>query len=414
MIGVTGERDAAKPTARGRPGDAQGVLSPHGLLAGLLDWLAAAAARRPEPRLLFGELCERLCGLGLPLWRSAVQLEGLHPLYYGYCLHWTRGQEAFELMRSHEFAASDEFRLSPYMASLRAGGSYRDRLETDPTPELPLLARLKAEGYTDFLAEIIRTPDPMPPGITWATRRPGGFAAAEVEALRALAPHFGPAFGWGAERQKTDAVLRTYLGTGPAREVTSGHVRRGDLRRIEAVVLLTDLRGFSDKLVAWPEGEVIEALGGYFEAVAEAVAAHGGDVLKLMGDGVLAVFPLQGSATREQLCAGALAAVSRAREAVAALNERRALAGRPPLEFVAVLHLGPLAYGNVGARERLDFTVLGPAVNVASRLEALAKGLGERTLLTAEVAAHAPGPTRGLGSFALRGLPGEWAVHAVD
>src|SRR5690349_16383182 len=133
-----------------------------------------------------------------------------------------------------------------------------------------------------------------------------------------------------------------------------------------------------------------------------------------MGDGVLAVFTLGDGATREAVCAGAVAAVGRAREAVAALNARRAAAGRAALEFVAVLHLGPLAYGDVGARERLDFTVLGPAVNVASRLEALAKRLGERALLTAEVAAHARGPTRGLGLFALRGLPGEWAVHAVD
>jgi adenylate cyclase len=407
VVGV----DPVEWSTTGRTKD---VLSPRAPLAGLLDWLVVTAATRPEPRHLFGELCERLCGLGLPLWRSAVQLEGLHPLYYGYCLHWTRGQPAFELLRSHAFAASEEFRLSPYMASLRAGGSYRSRLEADPAPELPLLARLKAEGYTDFLAEIIRTPDPMLPGVTWATKRPAGFTAAEVEALRALAPHLGPALGWGAERQKIDAVLRTYLGAGPAREVAAGHVRRGDLRRIEAVVLLTDLRGFSDKLIAWPEGELIEALGGYFEAVADAVAAHGGDVLKLIGDGVLAVFPLQGGATREEVCVGALVAAGQARDAVADLNGRRTRLGQPPLDFVAVLHLGPLAYGNVGARERLDFTVLGPAVNVTSRLEALAKRIGEKTLLTAEVAAHAPRPTRRLGSFALRGLPGEWVVHAVD
>jgi adenylate cyclase len=124
-------------------------------------------------------------------------------------------------------------------------------------------------------------------------------------------------------------------------------------------------------------------------------------VLKLIGDGVLAVFPLQGGATREDVCVGALAAAGRARGAVANLNGRRARLGQPPLDFVAVLHLGPLAYGNVGARERLEFTVLGPAVNVTSRLEALAKRIGEKTLLTAEVAAHAPRPTRRLGSFAL-------------
>lgn len=390
------------------------MKNPRVALGGLLDWLVVAAGERPEPRVLFGALCERLLGLGIPLARSAIQLEGLHPLYYGYCLHWTLGQPASELLRSHTFAASEEFRQSPYMASLRAGGSYRDHLETTDRPALPLIAGLKAQGYTDFMAEIIPTPDAMPPGITWATREPGGFSEAQLTLLRALVPHLGPVFGWGAERQKTDAVLRTYLGAGPAREVTTGRVRRGDLRRIEAVVLLTDLRGFSQKLATWPETEVLEALGAYFELVTDAVTEHGGDVLKLIGDGVLAVFPINGDSTSAACCVAALAAVDQARRMLARLNAGRTTAGKSSLEFVAALHLGALAYGNVGARERLDFTVLGPAANVASRLEALAKQLGEPTLLTAEIAAHLPRATRGLGVHALRGLPGVWSIHAID
>ena len=156
---------------------------------------------------LFGRLCEALRGVGLPLARSALQLENLHPVYYGYCLHWELGGPARVVERSRTFGASEEFRQSPYMASL-THGSWRWRAG-DGDPELPLVRNLAATGVTDFMAEIIGATGTLPPGITWASRAPGGFSDNDAAFLRTLGPLLVPLFGLGAERRKLDAVLRT-------------------------------------------------------------------------------------------------------------------------------------------------------------------------------------------------------------
>ena len=355
------------------------------LLAGLVE-VANAGCADVE---LFERMCAGVRDAGVPLVRSALQMENLHPVYYGYCLHWQEGGTAHLLERSRTFGASEEFKLSPYMASLTRG-SWRWRRADGAQPELPLVRALAETGITDFMAEIIGAAGTLPPGVTWATRAPGGFVDADAALLRALGPHLVPLFGVGAERRKLDAVLRTYLGTAPGREVLGGHIQRGDVRRLDAIVLLTDLRGFTAMTASASEAELLATLDGYFEVIADAVRSQGGEVLKFIGDGVLSVFPVE---------AGRLA--ERARGAVAAARAAQAAGGAP---FTAVLSSGPVAYGNIGARERLDFTVIGPAVNLASRIEAVAKRLGEPLVATAVVAAAAGAPGRSLGRHELRGM----------
>jgi adenylate cyclase len=347
-----------------------------------LAGLVRAANAGASDEFLFTMLCEGVVATTVPLARSALQMENLHPVYYGYCLHWQAGGSAQIIERSRAFGASEEFRQSPYMASLPSG-SWRWRPEDGP-PALPLVRDLAGSGVTDFMAEIIGADGTLPPGITWATRASGGFSADDAAFLRALGPLLVPLFGWRAERRKLDAVLRTYLGAAPGREVLRGQIRRGDVRRLEAVVLLTDLRGFTALADVAPETELLRALDRYFETVADAVHAGGGEVLKFIGDGVLAVFPADA-----------------ARAAVAAA--RRALADNEG-QITAVLTSGSVAYGNIGARERVDFTVIGPAVNLASRLEAVAKRLGEQIVATAAVAAAAGEAGRAIGSHPIRGV----------
>ena len=348
----------------------------------LLADLTRAAVGGAGDELLFARMCEAVVASGVPLARSALQMENLHPVYYGYCLHWQAGGPGRVLERSRAFGASEEFRQSPYMASLPLG-SWRWRWE-DGTPGLPLVRELAGSGVTDFMAEIIAAEGTLPPGITWATRAAGGFRAEDAAFLRRLGPLLVPVFGWRAEHRKLDAVLRTYLGAAPGREVLNGQIRRGDVRQLEAIVLLTDLRGFTALSAAVPERELLRALDGYFEAVADAVYAGGGEVLKFIGDGVLAVFPVD----------GARAAVAAARRALAAQDGR----------ITAVLTSGTVSYGNIGARERLDFTVIGPAVNLASRIEAVAKGLDEPIVATSAVATAAGEAGRPLGSHEIRGV----------
>ena len=358
----------------------EGLLDPR--LLGLLVPLVRSANAGEADDALFGRMCEALCRAGVSLTRSALQLESLHPVYYGYCLHWEAGGPARVVERSRAFGESEDFRRSPYMASLTRGG-WRWRAE-DGAPRLPLVQQLAAGGVTDFMAEIIGAVGTLPPGITWATRAPGGFSTADVAFLRALGPLLVPLFGLGAERRKLDAVLRTYLGAAPGRAVLSGQVERGDVRRLEAVVLLTDLRGFTALTATAGEAELLATLDHYFETVADAVHAAGGEVLKFIGDGVLSVFPLEQAAA-----------------AVAAARSALAQAGPP---FTAVLTAGPVAYGNIGARERLDFTVIGAAVNFASRIEVVAKRLGEPLVASAGVAAAAGASGRSLGRHELRGV----------
>ena len=378
-----------------------------GRLSSLRTWLFrdAYAYAIEDGAQLFDGLCRQLVRVGVPLARAAIQLDDLHPLYYGHCYHWYQdGGPAFELPRSFEFFASEEFRRSPYQASRDAGGWFRCRLDDGSSTDLPLLHRLRNEGYTDFASLLIPSTAILPPGASFATKRPGGFVSVDLDLLRALTLYLGPPFELRSQRDKTTAVLQTYLGAGPAREVVEGRVKRGDVRRIEAVVLLADLRGFSAKATAWAESELLGALGGYFEIVVDAVRGADGEVLKFLGDGIPATFPIETDDAAPR-CQDALAAAAEVRRGLAVLNDARAARDATPLETVVALHAGHLAYGNIGARERLDFTVIGPAVNVVSRLEARAKELGEPVLLTGTVAQRlAPDLTRSLGHHALRGM----------
>jgi adenylate cyclase len=249
-------------------------------------------------------------------------------------------------------------------------------LEGAAEPDLPLLSQLKQRGATDFLAEVIQTGASFPPGVSWATRQAGGFSEPDAALLKALTPYLGLAFGSIAEHRKTDAVLRTYLGTGPGREVLEGRTRRGDVRRLNAAVLLTDLRGFTAKTETWSEAQLLAALNQYFEIVADAVTAFGGEVLKFMGDSVLSVFRSKARGRRRSAAVVAAAALDRARAGLEVANRGSAASLAEPLDFVAVLHVGALSYGNIGARDRLDFTVVGPAVNIASRIESFGESAG--------------------------------------
>jgi len=183
----------------------EGPLDPR--LLELLAPLVQAANAGEADDALFGRMCEAVCRAGVPLARSALQLENLHPVYYGYCLHWEVDRPARVVERSRAFGESEDFRQSPYTASLTRGG-WRWRAE-DGEPELPLVQQLAVGGVTDFMAELIGAIGTLPPGVTWATRAPGGFSAADAAFLRSLGPLLVPLFGLGAERRKLDAVLRT-------------------------------------------------------------------------------------------------------------------------------------------------------------------------------------------------------------
>ena len=244
--------------------------------------------------------------------------------------------------------------------------------------------------------------------MSWATDAPGGFTTAEVELFRDLVTAFTPILEVTAVRRIYRELLATYVGRDPGARIIAGAVQRGDVRHLKAAMLLADLRGFSALTDELPEERIIELLNAFFDLVVPGVIGNGGDVLKYIGDAVIAIFPVTGD-DPAPACKSALAA---ARSALAALQ-----AASPEIQqrisMVIALHYGNAAYGNIGSGNRLDFTAIGRDVNILSRLELLCKKVGRPLLMTDAFAAEVAEPVFELGHFELRGFHQHQAVYGL-
>jgi adenylate cyclase len=274
----------------------------------------------------------------------------------------------------------------------------RRLLDLDPERDHEVLHEMAVAGGTDYLAVPLEYGDGSVQGLSLVSDGKDGFADSHLELIERLRQPLAAALEPTAMRRSSASLLRTFLGDGPADAVLAGAIKRGDRRHIDAAILFCDLRGFTTMSERLDEAELFAALDRYFEAVVEAVRGGGGDVLKFLGDGVLAIFPVE--ASRTDACRAALEAVAEARERLAAA----AAADGTPLAFIATLHVGRVVYGNIGSPDRLDFTVLGPAVNLVSRLEGLAKELDRPLLCSAAFAAALDAPLASIGRFALKGV----------
>jgi adenylate cyclase len=244
----------------------------------------------------------------------------------------------------------------------------------------------------------------------FASKQPGGFSGPELERLIVAARIFAPiAERWVLRHIALD-LLAHYLGQSPAERVYAGQIERGDVTTIEAAILICDMRGFTAMTDRSGRGEIVMLLNRWFERIGGAIRDRQGDILKFMGDGLLAVFPLQGAhgATCDRALDAALGAIA----ATDALNLELAAEGIADLRFGIGLHWGEVEFGSIGTRERLDFTVIGPAVNLASRLQELTKSLDTPILASAAFAAASSRDLRDLGTRAVRGMTAEIGVFA--
>jgi adenylate cyclase len=214
--------------------------------------------------------------------------------------------------------------------------------------------------------------------VSFATDRPGGFDDAQIACLLNLLPVLALVSEIRIKNRLARTLLETYVGSHASELILAGATRRGSGTTVRAAIMICDLRDFTRISDNWPRDDVIDLLNGYFDAMSEPVARHGGEILKFIGDGLLAIFPL----SEPSACANLLHAVTEARQAMVALNEQNSGTGRAPLNYGIGVHVGDVMYGNIGSRSRLDFTVIGPAVNMASRLETLTKQLGRTVLLS--------------------------------
>ncbi len=375
-------------------------------------WLLGAAVRENDLLPLFESFVWRAVAAGLPLDRASLHVGTLHPELFGFAWNWSRSDGLCDEIRVAQASLeSDSYKRNPLYRVLEYGEAFRgDTRDPAVAGAYPLMAELAGEGITDYIAHPIGGGETYHNAATVATRRAEGFADADVASIERLLRLFALHVERHIVLRIVGNVLDTYLGRAAGGRVLEGSIRRGSGEAIRAVIWISDLRGFTDLSDRLAGPDVTALLNAYFERLAGAVLAAGGEVLKFIGDGLLAVFPLASRYDQDRDAAeAALAAAEEALAAIEALNGEppaslRDIAGWQPLRTGIALHEGEVFFGNVGAPERLDFTVIGRAVNEASRVEALCKTLGRSILITEPVARRLDRPLDDLGRHPLRGL----------
>ena len=366
----------------------------------IIDWLERGAAPATEPHEVLQLLATRMLEAGLPLYRVAVFVRTLHPNLIGRAFIWNADRNQVE-MTSAEYGLqdTDQYLQSPVRVVYTQHVEVRRRIGDPACPmDFPILADLRKEAATDFLALPLQYLNGEVHAASFATRQPGGFSDAQVAALRALMPPFSRVAEIYGLRRLARNLLDAYLGRQAGEKVLAGNIRRGDGEEIHAVIWFCDLRDSTPLADSMSKPEFLRLLNDYFECVLGPVQEQQGEVLRFIGDAALAIFPVSGDPAAA--CARALAA---ARESMARMEKLNATRARP-LGFGIGLHLGDVMYGNIGTPTRIEFTVIGAAANEAARIESLCKTLATNLLVSERVARHLGGPLRSLGRHALRGV----------
>ena len=402
----------------------------------LSAWLAQAGLSGEREDALVSGFCERAVAAGLPIARAQVFIDTLHPIYEGRLVRWGYDPSrpvVQEYGRTGSSANPSDARLSggelpeavarwrasPFFHMLQTGENVlRRRMAEESELDFPVLRDYRAAGMTDYVAIINRFAPENAIGemdciySSWVTARANGFTEAHLASLKRAVPTLALAFKSAALARMTGTLMETYLGRDAGRRVLSGRIIRGVTERIDAVIWFSDLRGFTRITDSSPE-QIIPLLNDYADVVVSAIHAQGGDVLKLIGDGILAIFT---ASDRARACAGALAATVAARKQVNALSARRAREALPTTDMYVGLHVGEVFYGNIGSTERLDFTVVGPAVNETSRIAAMCRSV-DQPVLVSETFANVHGIRSQLvsvGRYALRGVANPQELFTLD
>jgi len=379
----------------------------------IVDWLVAGARSTMQADQMVAELCDRLVECGIPLWRVGVFVRTLHPQIMGRRFIWRAGAGVDVREAPFDLLETAEFRGSPVAEVYASGMPVRRRLADADCPiDFPMLRELQDEGVSDYLASPLLFTDGDIHLATWTTRQPDGFTDAQIEGIESIIVPFARVAEIRALRRTAANLLDTYVGNNAGEHILAGAIRRGHAEAIYAAIWLSDMRGFTLLADRVPPQNLLELLNEYFDCQVPAILEHGGEVLKFMGDGLLAIFPIGSDSDPAEVCARALAAAYEARGNVAALNQPM----RPQIgvvRFGLALHIGKVLYGNIGASNRLDFTCIGPAVNLAARLEKLAGKLGRVIVATQEFARHCGTNFKPLGKFSLAGFGSEQTVFGA-
>ena len=379
----------------------------------LVEWLIDGARSAPSPPAMMAETCERLVAAGLPLSRVGVFVRTLHPDIVGRNFIWKLGSEVVTGTANYEMLDSEGFRTSPLAIVFAEGREIRAKLDGPDGNRFPIFAELREEGATDYIALPLLNVDGSVHVSSWTTKQPGGFTDAQIKALRELIPPLSRLIEVTRLRFMSTILLDTYVGNRAGERILGGQIRRGHAESMYAAIWLSDLRGFTALSDRLPAETVVDILNQYFDCQVSAIATHGGEVLKFMGDGLLAVFPIdEYIGDTKKVCAQVLDAARASRANVDAMQfsigetvER--------FRFGVALHVGKILYGNIGGGNRLDFTCIGPAVNLAARLEKMAGRLHRTVVASAAFTQAFSGGWEDLGEFPIAGFSRAERVYGL-
>jgi len=367
----------------------------------LRDWLITVAGQMEDSNEVLSGFLNRLIELGLPVDRAVSAIETLHSEYAGIGRFWTREEGTVVRYLPHGDRRETVYQTSPFAHVNRTGEWLVLDLANTPDDLFPIVPELKEAGYRHYVTIPIRFTSGAENAISFATRAPQGFGTRELTILRMVIPSFSLVTELRATSNRLDEVLRIYVGDDPHKAILSGAIQRGQVTRIRSAILFADMRDYTHISSTLSPESAVELLNNYFDCLVPPIEDEGGEVLKYLGDGLLAIVRDKGDDTGGAAQSALTAATKALRRIEAANNE-----GRFPVPINAglALHHGDAAYGNVGSGQRLDFTVIGRDVNLASRIAELNKRLGEPLLMSKPFVEHLWGNPSPLGAHEVEGF----------
>jgi adenylate cyclase len=377
----------------------------------VIRWLMTDARRRTDPTEFLDAFANELRAAGVDVSRITTGVPILHPQIFSFSGLWQLGKGASERLYRTDPGIAVTLSNSPIGIAYQGGGPVRCDLSAPPQEgEFAVLSDLRREGFTDYIVHSVPFADGSHKALSLATARRGGFETDELALFAAMMPAVAFNLEVQALRRTARTLLDTYVGVQSGGRVLEGQIQRGTGETIWAVIWLCDLRGFTNLSETLPRDALIDLLNCYFGPMCDAVAAQGGEILKFIGDAMLAIFPIGADAMAT--CRAALIAAERAQDALTEENRRREGLNLPRIEYGLALHVGDVLYGNIGSDTRLDFTVIGPAVNLTARIESMCRQLGRPLLLSSDFVSAGAIAARSLGAFPLKGVAAEQEIFA--
>jgi adenylate cyclase len=367
------------------------------------------ARKHADPIRFLDAFAGQLRAAGIDVARITTGVPILHPQIFSFSLLWELGKDTTERLYRSGPNVSPTMANSPIPIAYEGGGPTRCDLTAPPCDgEFAILDELRRDGLTDYVVYAVPFADGSFKALSLATRRPSRFTPDELALFEAMIPALGFNLEVQALRRTARTLLDTYVGRQSGGRVLEGQIQRGSGETIRAVIWLCDLRGFTNLSESLPRDILIDLLNSYFGAMCDAVAREAGEVLKFIGDAMLAIFPIRDD--RAATCRAALSAAEQARAALVIENKRRQEKSLPRIDHGLALHVGDVIYGNIGSDSRLDFTVIGPAVNLTARIESLCRQLGRQLLLSSDFVEAGGISAQSLGRFALKGVGSEQEI----